>query len=164
VILQEAGDDVAVSVDLTRRSYAERGATVVYDVESTGLFDPDDERYAPFLDSLAFDRLPQDDLLSYLGAIASCVRLSQAIEPLGFYPACAPQDRERLLGLVADYDRLQAEADVLAEQRRARDVSPNESAQLRMRIRKAERQRDGTIAEIKSISNTFRVSASKGDQ
>ncbi len=154
VILQEAGDGIAVSVALTRRSHAERGATVVSDVESTGLFDPDNERYAPFLDSLAFDRLPQDDLLSYLRALASCVRLSQAIGPLGFYPACAPADRERLLALVADYDRQQGEVDALAEQRRAKDVTPNESAQLRMRIRRAERQRDGTLDEIRQLCTT----------
>lgn len=154
VILQQAGSDVAISASLTRRSHAERGATVVYDVESTGLFDPDDARYAPFLDSLAFDRLPQDDLLSYLEALASCVRLSQAIGPLGFYPACAPSDRERLLSLVGDYDRQRGEADSLAEQRRAKDVTPNESARLRMRIRKAERQRDGTLDEIRRLCTT----------
>ena len=151
VILQEAGDGIAVSVALTRRSHAERGATVVFDVESTGLFDPDNERYAPFLDSLAFDRLPQDDLLSYLRALASCVRLSQAIGPLGFYPACAPADRERLLALVADYDRLQGEVDALAEQRRGKDVSPNDSARLRIQIRKAERQRDNALGQIRGL-------------
>lgn len=154
VILQEAGDSVAISVALTRKSHAERGATVVYDVESTGLFDPDDRRYEPFLDSLAFERLPQDDLLSYLGAIASCVRLSQAIVPLGFYPACAPQDRDRLLLLVAEYRRQQAEVDALAEQHRAKDVTPNESAQLRMKMRWAERQRDGTLDLIRRLCTT----------
>lgn len=154
VILQEAGDEAAVSASLTRRSHAERGATVVYDVESTGLFDPDDPRYRPFLDSLAFARLPQDDLLSYLRALASCVRLSRAIGPLGFYPSCEPQDREHLLALVADYDRQQGEVTALEEERRAKDVSPNESARLRMRIRKAERQRDGTLAEIRGLCTT----------
>jgi hypothetical protein len=151
VILQEAGDDVAVSVDLTRRSYAERGATVVYDVESTGLFDPGDERYVPFLDSLAFERLPQDDLLSYLRAIASCVRLSQAIGALGFYPTCASQDRERLLGLVADYERLQAGADALGEQHRAKDISPNDSARIRMQMKIAGRELDAKVEEIRRI-------------
>jgi hypothetical protein len=151
VILQEAGDDVAVSVDLTRRSYAERGATVVYDVESTGLFDPGDECYAPFLELLAFEHLPQDDLLSYLRVLAACVRLSQVIVPLGFYPACAPQDRKRLLGLVADYDRLQAEEDVLAAERRGKDVSPNESAQIRMKMKTARQKLDATVEEIRRI-------------
>ena len=151
VILQEAGDGIAVSVALTRKSHAERGATVVSDVESTGLFDPDNERYAPFLDSLAFDRLPQDDLLSYAGAIASCVRLSRAIDALGYYPACAPGDRDLLLSLVADYERQQAEADALAKQRRARDVCPNESARIRLDIRKKEQMSAGTLAEIKRL-------------
>ena len=151
VILQEAGDSVAISVALTRKSHAERGATVVYDVESTGLFDPDDRRYEPFLDSLAFERLPQDDLLSYLEAIASCVRLSQAIVPLGFYPACAPQDRGRLLQLVAEYRRQQAELDALAMERRGKDVSPNESARIRMRMRAARQRLDAAVEEIRGI-------------
>ncbi|MST60191.1 DUF4391 domain-containing protein [Parafannyhessea umbonata] len=151
VILQEAGDSVSISVALTRKSHAERGATVVYDVESTGLFNPGDRRYEPFLDSLAFERLPQDDLLSYLGAIASCVRLSQAIVPLGFYPACAPQDRDRLLRLVAEYRRQQAEVDALATERRGKDVSPNESARIRMDIRKKEQMSAGTLTDIKCI-------------
>ena len=157
VILQEAGGSVAISVALTRKSHAERGATVVYDVVSTGLFDPDDRRYEPFLDSLAFERLPQDDLLSYLEAIASCTRLSQGIVPLGFYPACAPQDRDRLLLLVAEYRRQQAEVDALATERRGKDVSPNESARLRMDIRKKEQMSAGTLAEIK------RLCAQQGD-
>lgn len=151
VIIQEAGDSVAISVALTRRSHAERGATVVYDVESTGLFDPNDRRYEPFLDSLAFERLPQDDLLSYLEAIASCVRLSQAIVPLGFYPACAPQDRGRLLQLVADYRRRQSEVDALETERRDKDVSPNESARLRMKIKAARQKLDAAVEEIRGI-------------
>ena len=151
MILQEAGDGIAVSVALTRRSHAERGATVVSDVESTGLFDPDNERYAPFLDSLAFDRLPQDDLLSYATAIASCVRLSRAIGALGYYPACASGDRDRLLYLVADYERQQAEVDTLAKQRSARDVSPNESARIRMRMSTVKKSLNATVEEIRGI-------------
>lgn len=151
VIFQEAGDSVAISVALTRKSYVERGATVVYDVESAGLFDTDDRRYEPFLDSLAFERLPQDGLLSYLGAIASCARLSQAIVPLGFYPACTSQDRDRLLLLVAEYRRQQAEVDALATERRSKDVSPNESARIWMGMRAAEQKLDATVEEIRGI-------------
>lgn len=164
VILQEAGDNIAVSVGLSRRSHAERGATVVYDVESTGLFKQDDARYKPFLDSLAFDCLPQIDLLSYIEALSTCVKLSRTIKPLGFYPVCAPNDRARLLGLIADYERQQGAVDVLTEQRQANDVTPNESAKLRMRIRKAERQCDETIVEIESICNTFMGSVNEGDR
>lgn len=157
VILQEAGDGIAVSVALMRRSHAERGATVVSDVESTGLFDPDNERYVPFLESLAFKRLPQDDLLSYVKAIASCVRLSQAISPLGFYPSCAPQDCGRLLQLVADCERKQSEVDALVAARRGKDVSPNESARIRMDIRNKEQMVADALVEIK------RLSARQGD-
>lgn len=154
VILQEAGDDIAVSVDLMRKSHAERGATVVYDVESTGLFDPDDVRFEPFLGALAFDNLPQGDLLSYLEGLISCVKLAQAIEALGFYPTCTPDNRGRLLELIADYKRLQAQVDALAEQRRDKDVTPNESARLRMRMRRTQRQCDGTLSDIRDISTT----------
>ena len=104
-----------------------------------------------FLDSLAFDRLPQDDLLSYAGAIASCVRLSRAIDALGYYPACAPGDRDLLLSLVADYERQQAEADALAKQRRARDVCPNESARIRMRMSTVKKSLNATVEEIRGI-------------
>lgn len=152
VILQEAGDDIAVSVDLTRKSHAERGTTVVYDVESTGLFDPGDARFEPFLGSLAFEQLPQSDLFTYLEGIASCVRLAQAVGALGFYPSCAPGDRDRLLGLIADYKRRQAQVDALVTERRSKDVSLNESARLRMEIRKAERRRDDTLNDIRGIN------------
>lgn len=151
VILQEAGDQVALSVDITRRSLAERGATVVSGVESTGLFDPEDEHYAPFLRALAFDHLPQDDLLSYLETFAGCVRLSRAIPALGFYPSCAPGNRERLLELVAEYDRCQREVDALAGQRKGKDVSPNESARLRMEIRKKEQSMTDAADEIRRL-------------
>lgn len=151
VICQDAGGKAAISASLTRRSHAERGATVVACVESTGLFDPGDARYAPFLDALAFANLPQDDLLSYLRSLASCLRLSRAIAPLGFYPSCASAGRERLLSLVADYDAAQREVEALAVQRRAKDVSPNESAQIRMQMRKTERRRDAALAEIKEL-------------
>lgn len=151
VICQEAGGKAAISASLTRRSHAERGATVVTDVESTGLFDPGDARYAPFLDALAFASLPQDDLLSYQRALASCLRLSRAIAPLGFYPSCAPEDREQLLSFVADYDVAQREVDALAARRRAKNVTPNESARIRMQMRKTERQRDAALAEIKEL-------------
>lgn len=151
VILQEAGDGIAVSVALTRRSHAEHGATVVSEVDSTGLFDPEDKRFGPFLESLAFNRLPQDDLLSYVDTMASRVRLSQAIDALGFYPACTSANRDSLLSLVAKYERQQAEVDALATELRGKDVTPNESARLRMQMRQVERQRTRTLAEIRRL-------------
>lgn len=151
VLLQESDDSVAISVALTRRSHAERGATVVYQVESTGLFDPKDARHASFLDAIAFDQLPQGDLLSYLDALAVCVRLSRASEPLGFYPCCSLGDQEHLLELVSTYETQQRELDALNEQRRDKDTSPNESAHLRMQIRNVEHQRDRMIESIREL-------------
>ncbi|MGI6217244.1 MAG: DUF4391 domain-containing protein [Coriobacteriales bacterium] len=151
VILQEAGDDIALSVNLTRRSYAEHGATVVYDVESTGLFDPTDTRYAPFLDTLSFERQPQDDLLSYLEAIASQVKLSQAIAPLGFYPSCHPDDRGLVLNLIDNYKKWDAQVKSLLQLHQGKDVTPNQSARLRMEIRRAKGKRSQTLREIEQL-------------
>ncbi|MGI6536537.1 MAG: DUF4391 domain-containing protein [Eggerthellaceae bacterium] len=151
VTLLDAGDDVAISVGLTRKSLAERGATVVYEIESTGLFNPDDALYQPFLGALGFDRLPQEDLLAYIEAIASCVRLSRAIPPLGFYPRCEPKYRTRMLSFIADYDASQRKVEALSEQRRSKDVSPNESAALRMQMKKLERQQNHMLAEIREL-------------
>jgi hypothetical protein len=151
VILQESGDDVAISVAMTRKSLAEQGATVVSNVESTGLFIPKDERYSSFLQVLAFDNLPQDDLLSYLHALADCVRLSQAIRPLGFYPRCEPSNHEHLLELVSEYDECQKEVDMLADRRSDKDISPNESARLRMEIIASEKRRNKKLEEIRAI-------------
>lgn len=154
VILLEADGQIAVSVGLTRKSHAERGATVVYDIESTGLFDPSDSRYAPFLEALSFGNLQQDDLLAFLQCLSSCVRLSQAVSALGMYPTCVPEDRESLLALVADYKQQQAEIDELASKRNARDVTPNESAKLRMQMRRAQQQRDIALSEIRGLCIT----------
>jgi hypothetical protein len=59
-----------------------------------------------------------------------------------------------LLELIADYKRLQAQVNALAEQRRDKDVTPNESARLRMEMRRAQRQRDGTLSDIRDMSTT----------
>jgi hypothetical protein len=162
VVLQEVGEDVAISAAITRRSLAERGATVVSDVESTGLFDSGDERYVPFLRSLAFDCLPQDNLLSYLEAITGCVRLSRVINPLGFYPNCAPEDRERLLGLVAEYDSCQREVDELVELHRGKDVSPNESAKIRIWMKDSQRKRDTALDSIRGLCTAFNATVMDG--
>lgn len=71
VILLDGEGRVCVSVAVTRRSLAERGATVIDRVESTGAFDPGDETYGGFLRAISFDALPQGDLLSYLERASS---------------------------------------------------------------------------------------------
>lgn len=151
VIMQDVGDKICVSVSLTRKSHAERGATVVEAVESTGLFDARAAAWQPFLDAIAYPRLPQGDLYEYLRAMAWDVMLARAIDALGFYPQARGGNQERILVLVNRYDSLRSELRRLYDERNEQDVTLNESAKLRMRIRKAENQRDAVLNEIKEL-------------
>ena len=151
VIMQDVGDKACVSVSLTRKSHAERGATVMEAVESTGLFDARALEWQPFLDAIAYPRLPQGDLYEYLSAMAGDVMLSRAIDALGFYPQAHPGDQERILVLVNRYDVVRSEVRQLYEQRNGPDVTLNESAKLRMLIRKAENQQEAILNEIKEL-------------
>jgi len=126
---------------------------VIADVESTGVFDLDDMRYAPFLDALAFERLPQENLLVYLRSIAWAVRLSRAVSSLGFFPACTERDYGRLEGLVARRDALASQVEDTKRRRRDRELTLNESARLRMELKKLEKELGQTTDEIKEICN-----------
>lgn len=149
VILFGGEGEACVSVALTRKSLAEQGATVVDRIEATGAFDPRSELYAGILDALAFDVLPQVDLLSYLEGLAAAVTLSRAVDSLGFYPTCTPQDRERLLALVGEKDELDSVIADLRKQRRDKDVSLNDSACLRMEIKRLEKEAANLTNQIK---------------
>ncbi len=149
VILFGGEGEACVSVALTRKSLAEQGATVVDRIEATGAFDPRDEKYAGLLDTLAFDALPQTDLLSYLEGLAAAVTLARAVDSLGFYPVCAPQDRERLLALVGEKDELDSAIAELRKQRRDKDISLNDSALLRMEIKRLEKDAANLTNQIK---------------
>lgn len=153
VIMQDVGDKICVSVSLTRKSHAERGATVMEMVESTGLFDAKTPEWQPFLDTIAYPRLPQGDLYEYLRAMAGNVMLSRAIDALGFYPQVRASDQERILALVNRYDVMRSEVRQLYEQRKMPEVTLNESAKLRIRIRKAENQQNAILDEIKELCN-----------
>lgn len=151
VILFGGEGEACVSVALTRRSLAEQGASVIDRIESTGAFDPRDEKYGGFLKTISFDALPQGDLLSFLEGLASAITLSRAIDSLGFYPACAPQDRERLLSLVAEKDALDSRIADLCRQRHDKDISLNDSAHLRMEIKHLECDAANLTNQIKEI-------------
>ena len=120
-------------------------------VESTGPFDEKTPEWQPFLDAISYDRLPQGDLYEYLRAMAWDVMLARAIDALGFYPQARGGSQERILVLVNRYDVLRSEVRQLYEERNAPNVTLNESAKLRMRIRKAENQRDAILNEIKEL-------------
>lgn len=149
VILFGGEGEACVSVALTRKSLAEQGATVVERIEATGAFDPRSELYAGLLDALAFDSLPQVDLLSYLEGLAVAVTLARAADSLGFYPMCALQDRERLLALVSEKDELDSTIAELRKQRRDRGLSLNETARLRMEIKRLEKDVANLTNQIK---------------
>lgn len=151
VILFGGCGEACVSVAVTRRSLAEQGATVVDEVQSTGGIDIDGEAFAPFVDALAFDNLPQDDLLGYLRGIAWAVRLSRAVPSLGFYPACAERDRERLEALIAQRDEAAARVADLRLRRRDRNLTLNESARLRMELKGCEKELEAATKAIKGL-------------
>lgn len=110
-----------------------------------------DAVYSFFLEALAFERLPQDDLLAYLRALSQAVQLCRTVGSLGFYPQCAPQNRGRILVLIEEYNRRASVIRQLKERRRAKDVSLNESAKLRMQMRDEERKQAAIAAEIREM-------------
>lgn len=153
VIMQEVGDLICVSVSLTRKSRVERGATVIDRIESTGLFDERTDAWQLFLDALAFDKLPQDDLYVYLRAMVGDVVLARTIDALGFYPQVNIGNQEQVVALASRYDVMRGDVCHLYEERAGKDVTLNESAKLRMRINEAESQRDAILNEIKELCN-----------
>ncbi|MEY8437184.1 DUF4391 domain-containing protein [Atopobiaceae bacterium 24-176] len=152
VILFDGPDEACVSVASTRKSLAEQGAIVVDVVESTGGFSVADEAYRPFLDSLAFDRLSQEDLLAFLDDLQWNVRLSCGIGAVGFFPQCPTSGRERLAELVARYGSLAGELDEIVKRRRSdKDLTLNEGAHLRMRMRQLQNELDDVSDKIKEV-------------
>ena len=151
VILFGGEGQACVSVSLTRKSLAEQGVTVVDRIEATGAFDPRSELYAGLLDALAFDALPQVNLLSYLEGLAAAVTLAKAVDSLGFYPVCAPQDRERLFALVGEKNELDSAIAELRKQRRDKNISLNDSARLRMEIKRLEKDAANLTNQMKEI-------------
>ena len=151
VLLFENGGEVCLSCAVTRMSQAERGATVVEDVTSTGGFDPADPLYASLLADLALNRMPQGDLYEYVRELSWLLRLGRLTGSLGFYPSCAPAQRVRLLELSSERDELVARRNAIAEQRRSRDLTLNETAKLRMEQREVEGMAGRLLEEINEI-------------
>jgi hypothetical protein len=153
VMVSEAGDHVCITVAITRKSHAEKGATVIEAVESTGAFALDDPAYAGLIEALVFDRLPQDSLWSYLQAFAWNVRLSRTVETLGFYPRCELGKRTQMNALIERFDNVRSELKTISDQRKDKDVSLNDSAKLRMEMKKLEKRQAEIVSEIKELCN-----------
>lgn len=153
VVLFDGVNVSGVSVALTRNSRSEKGAVVVERVEGTGRFCTGDEAYGPFLDSLGFETLPQDDLYSFVSEIAWRVALSRSIPTLGFFPSCGEENRERFSQLMGRLDALNREAAELLHTRRSAELSMNEKARIKMRQKEIDRQLEAAVASTKEICN-----------
>ncbi len=153
VILFDGGASCCMSASVTRKSYAERGATVIELIESSGAFGRDDRGYAGFLDALAFAKLSQEDLLRYLEAIVWNIRLSRTVPALGFFPSCPEVSRQRLIEAVGRHDSLRVSIKDIEEKRREKDISLNDAAKLRMELKKIKKECDSVAQEIKEICN-----------
>lgn len=153
VILFDGGSSCCISVSITRRSHAERGATVIEAIESSGAFECGSSAYEDFLSSLAFDRLDQEDLLRFLESIVWSIRLSKTIPALGFYPNCQLTSRQRLIESVGKYESLASIARSIEERRRNKDISLNDAAKLRMELKQIKKECDSVAQEIKEICN-----------
>lgn len=151
VIVFNGSGSVCVSVALTRKSLAEKGAVTVDVIEGTGAFCETDEAYGPFLESLAFDRLAQDDLFAFVSEIVWRVRLSRSISALGFFPECSANNRVLFEGHTAKLDQLEKESSELVQMRRSSDLSMNEKAQIRMKQKGIEKELANIVASIKEI-------------
>lgn len=151
VLLFENGGEVCLSCAVTRMSQAERGATVVEDVTSTGGFDPADPLYASLLADLALNRMPQGDLYEYVRELSWLLRLGRLTGSLGFYPSCAPAQRSRLLELSVERDELSARRNAITEQRHDRNLTLNETARLRMEQHDTDKKIEAILGEIKEV-------------
>lgn len=151
IIVFEGAGSMCISVAITRRSLAERGASVVDVQESTGAFTPSDKAYEPFLNELAYAKLPQADLLVYLEALVNRVRRANSVRSLGYYPECRAEDVDRLMELIAKTNKLAGEIEALRAQRRDKELSLNESAKLRMQSRKLEQEHKSLTQQIEEI-------------
>lgn len=147
----EGSSGITVSAALTRKSLAEKGAAVVEEQHHTGVLDPESTNTWSMLEALAFERLPQDNLLVYLREAMWRIRLVKASGALGFYPKCGRRDRERLVELLTETELLSREAAQLALARRDRDLSLNEQMKLRVRLRGMEEQRGLLVAKVKEL-------------
>ena len=151
VLLLEGDSKTCVSVAITRKSLAEKGAVVVDEVQATGAFEFGGPLVGPFLASLAFDGLPQSDLFAYVSALAWSARVFRAAKSLGFYPQCDAMDRQLLESLLTNWDVLEKQASELQKRRRDLGLSLNESARLRLELKRCEKELAQVGSEIRGI-------------
>lgn len=140
---------MAVSVAIRRKSLAERGAFVTDKILSTGLFDPSDAKFAPYMERLSYQTLPQTTLLDYLTALGDRSLLARSVKALGFYPICNDSDVDLLMAHVKEMNELSSKINELNDARRSKDVTLADTTKLRVEMRKLEQQRASVMDEIK---------------
>lgn len=154
MILFEAPDGRAgISVAIKRKSLAEYGAVVVESIQNTGFIEPAEAAYIPFLEDLSYNALPQEDLLTFINALATRCMLARTIRTLGFYPKCNEAQAETLVGQVKKLQSLQSEVNDLQKARRDKDITFAESTKIRLELNKKKQQRDQVAEEIRNLSN-----------
>ena len=151
ILLMEGFTGVCISAAITRKSLAETGAMVVEEQRFTGVLDLGEQKTQNMLEGLAFGKLPQEDLLEYLRELIWRIRLIRASETLGFHPECMARDKENLLRMLTEVERLGRAVSELMQARRNKDLSLNEQMRLRLRLKDVEEQRDRAVAGIKEL-------------
>lgn len=152
IILFDGAEASCISVGLTRKSHSEQGATVIDRIETTGAFLLDNERYVPFLNKLAFSSLPQGNLLEYLEGIRTNIKLSKAINVLGYFPTCNNDTQEQLFDLLTAFEVTSRKIRELEVQRRTdKNLTLNESSKLRIEQKHLEKEATGLAKQIKEI-------------
>lgn len=151
IILFDSDNVHYISVAIPRKSLAEHGAVVVESIEGAGAFNAIDPAWSDFLSELAFQKLPQDDLLVFLRAFSQRVRLARAIAVVGSYPRCSADDTGTLFALVAQEDALRITERDIAAARKNRELTLNEAAKLRMKLKDIQKKRGLLATEIKEL-------------
>ena len=152
VIIFEYHSEAHISAAITRRSRAKTGTSIVDTIDSTEVFRIHDEMMRPFLNSLAFDAVPQENLKEYLSAIKRNIKLSHLIHSLGFFPSCSQSKSCELVDLANLHNELSSKIDSSI---RARRANSNLAETTLMRCREEElKERLSTVIEkIKELCN-----------
>lgn len=140
-----------VSVALKRKSMAEASATVVEDVESTAVLEPVSADTTRFWPVFAFDRLPQNDLLDYTRGMLDVIAFSKVYQRLGFMPRIDLMHRDEVRGNLRKLKQLDGEIRRLRAQRKDKDTTLGESADLRVLESGKTKEAQSIVDHIKEL-------------
>lgn len=153
IILTEGfvDSDIATSAALRRKNLAEHGEFVTEKIYSSGLFKAESFEYAPYLEQLSFEKLPQTTLLDYLAALGDRTLLARSVKNLGFYPICKEADVDLFMGYVIAMNALTSKINELNDARKSKEATLAETTKLRVEMRKLMQQRESIMDKIKEI-------------